>query len=160
MKNQLIRLLAIAGPLVVLDQVTKFFLVRSVALWKTVPVIPGFFNISHVRNTGGAFGLGADAAGDWRVLLFLVVSACAVTLVLWFYFKTPETHPWFSGGLALVFSGAAGNMIDRVRLGHVVDFLDFHIKGYHWPSFNVADMAITVGVGILILQFLLKKEPF
>ena len=159
-KTKLLRLVAICVPVVALDQITKILVVRSLELGRQIVLIPGFFAISHVHNTGGVFGMGAGEASAGRVLFFLAICAAAGILVLWFYAKTPPTHPWFASGLCLVFGGAIGNALDRARLGEVVDFLDFQIRGHHWPSFNVADAAITVGVVILVLHFLLKKEPF
>jgi len=141
------------------DQITKAAVLHAVPLYESIPVIPGFFSITHIHNSGGAFGLLADQ-GPWiRKGVFLVMSSVAVVIILYFYHKTPKTHPWLAAGLALIFGGAIGNLIDRFRFGKVVDFLDFYIGTAHWPAFNVADSAITVGVGIFILHIVLNRMP-
>ena len=94
-----------------------------------------------------------------RALLFIVVSLLAAGMVLYFYLKTPETHKMFSTGLAMILGGAAGNLIDRLRMGKVVDFLDFYIKDLHWPAFNVADSAISIGMTIFALHILSGRLP-
>ncbi len=152
-------LAVIAGGIVIADQVTKFIILREVALHASIPVIPGFFHITHIQNPGGAFGFLANQSAMVRGILFLFVSTLAVGLVLWFYHKTPPTHRWLAAGFALIVGGAIGNLIDRVRFGKVVDFLDFFIRGWHWPAFNVADSAITVGITIFIIHVVLGRIP-
>jgi signal peptidase II len=153
------RLAVIAGGIIIADQITKYMILSEVGLHASIPVIPGFFHITHVQNPGGAFGFLADQSAIVRGILFLVVSTVAVGLVLWFYHKTPPTHRWLAAGFALIFGGAVGNLIDRVRIGKVVDFLDFFINGWHWPAFNVADSAITVGIAIFILHVIGGRIP-
>lgn len=128
-------------------------------LFESIPVIPGLFSITHIQNPGGAFGLLADHPLWIRKGVFLVLSTVAVAAVLYFHHQTPRTHPWLASGLALIFGGAVGNLIDRFRFGKVVDFLDFYIGTAHWPAFNVADSAITVGVGIFLLHIVLNRMP-
>lgn len=152
-------LLLIAGVVVLLDQITKAVILNQLPLYRTIPVIPGFFNITHLHNPGGAFGFFADQSVLVRKIVFLFMSSAAVVLVLYFYHNTPRTHPWLSAGLALIFGGAVGNLIDRFRFGKVVDFLDFYIGGAHWPAFNVADSAITVGVTIFLIHLAFNKMP-
>jgi signal peptidase II len=149
----------IAGGIVIADQVTKHIILREVGLHATIPVIPGFFHITHVQNPGGAFGFLANQGPLVRGVLFLAVSTLAVGLVLWFYHRTPPTHRWLASGFALIIGGAVGNLIDRVRFGKVIDFLDFFIRDWHWPAFNVADSAITVGITIFIIHVIWGRIP-
>ena len=152
-------LAVIAGGIVIADQVTKFIILREVGLHASIPVIPGFFHITHIQNPGGAFGFLANQSAMVRGILFLAVSTLALVLVFWFYHKTPPTHRWLATGFALIIGGAIGNLIDRVRFGKVVDFLDFFIRGWHWPAFNVADSAITIGITIFIIHVVWGRIP-
>ncbi|MGD9331701.1 MAG: signal peptidase II [Desulfobacterales bacterium] len=153
------RLAWIAGTVVVLDQVTKWIILTRLDLYHTIPVVPGFFNIVHVQNPGGAFGFLAQQSPLVRGLVFLLMSTLAVCLIFWFYRNTPSSHRLLAAGFALIFGGAIGNLIDRVRLGQVVDFLDFYIGTWHWPAFNVADSGITVGIAIFLLHVVLGRMP-
>ncbi len=159
MRNKYIRLVVIGGIIVIIDQLTKFFIVKYLPLHDTVPVVSGLFNIIHIKNPGGAFGLLANLTPGMRTFIFLFISSLAVGLILYFYIKTPVNQAWLAAGFALIFGGAIGNLIDRIRFGVVTDFLDFYISKYHWPAFNVADSAITVGIGIFIVHLLFKKIP-
>ncbi len=158
-QTKYLRLGLIAGAVIIAAQITKFIILRDVGLHTTIPVIPGFFQITHVQNPGGAFGFLANQSALVRGILFLAVSTVAVGLVAWFYHKTPPTHRWLAAGFALIFGGAIGNLIDRVRLGRVVDFLDFFIGRWHWPAFNVADSAITVGITIFVIHVIGGRMP-
>lgn len=153
------RLAAIAGAVVAADQVTKAIILAAVERYEIIPVIPGYFNITHIRNPGGAFGLLADGGWLLRRAVFVAVSSLAAILVLYFYRRTPPTHPWLRAGFALIFGGAIGNLIDRIRFGEVIDFLDVYAGRFHWPAFNVADSAITVGVTIFAVHLLFNKMP-
>lgn len=154
-----IRLCVIAGLIVLTDQVTKAVIWHRMELYDSLAVISGFFNITHIHNTGGAFGMFAQGNPLLRKILFLFISSLAALLVLYFYKKTPDHYPWLLSAFALIFGGAVGNLIDRIRMGKVIDFLDFHIGNLHWPAFNVADSAITVGMGIFVFHILFKKVP-
>ncbi len=158
-RRKYIWLTLIAGGIVIADQVTKLLILREVSLHTSIPVIPGFFHITHVQNPGGAFGFLANQSALVRGVLFLAVSTVAVGMVLWFYHKTPPTHRWLATGFALIIGGAVGNLIDRVRFGKVIDFLDFFFRGWHWPAFNVADSAITVGITIFIIHVIWGRIP-
>jgi signal peptidase II len=128
-----------------LDQMTKIWISTRFTLHETQPVISGFFNLVHVRNKGMAFGIMNRPGADWGYILLLGATLGAVVLLLfWFYKLKPGDRPT-AFPLSLVLGGAAGNLLDRVRLGEVIDFLDFYAGSYHWPAFNVADSAITVG---------------
>ena len=159
MRNKYIRLVVIGGIIVIIDQLTKFFIVNYLPLHDTVPVVSGLFNIIHIKNPGGAFGLLANLTPGMRTFIFLFISSLAVGLILYFYLKTPVNQSWLAAGFALIFGGAIGNLIDRIRFGVVTDFLDFYISKYHWPAFNVADSAITAGIGIFVFHLLFKKIP-
>jgi signal peptidase II len=149
----------VAGMVVILDQVSKAIVVQVMPLHSTIEVIPGFFNLTHIHNPGGAFGFLAGNDVALRHAIFLGVSVAALLLILYFYHNTPMSHSFLGIGLAMVFGGAAGNLIDRFRLGEVVDFLDFYVGSTHWPAFNAADSAITVGIGIFIAHVVFNRMP-
>jgi signal peptidase II len=149
----------IAGLVVVLDQLTKLLVLAKMPLYHSITVIPGFFNLTHIRNPGGAFGFMAGGSHGLRNLLFIGVSAIAMGLIVYFYRSTPKTHPYLASALAMIFGGAVGNLIDRLRFNEVVDFLDLYLGAYHWPAFNVADSAISVGITIFIAHVVFGKIP-
>jgi signal peptidase II len=158
-KKEIIRLILVSGIVVLADQITKKIIMASLALHESIKVIENFFNITHVLNPGGAFGFFATQSDMVRKLVFLVISSAVAVFVVWFYSRVARTHVFLSWGLALIFGGAIGNLIDRFRFGHVVDFLDFYIGTAHWPAFNVADSAISIGMAILIYHVVFKKMP-
>lgn len=151
------RLILIGGLIVLIDQLTKAAVCRNLALYHSSVIIPGFFNLTHIQNPGGAFGFMASLSAEWRLVLFVGVSAVAIGLILYFYIQTPSTEPLLAGALALVLGGAVGNLIDRIRLGKVVDFLDFYVKDLHWPAFNIADSAVSIGIVIFIVHAVFHK---
>ncbi len=157
--NKYIKLAIIAGLIIAADQITKTLIYNFLPLHQSISVIPGFFNITHIHNPGGAFGFMSDQSPQLRNIVFLFISSLAVGLIFWFYKKTPQSHPVLAFGFALIFGGAIGNLIDRIRFGWVVDFLDFFIGNLHWPAFNVADSAISIGIFIFVLHLLFKKMP-
>jgi len=140
---------------VLLDQVTKAVVTHYLLLHQAVEVIAGFFSIIHVHNPGAAFGILREWEGI-RTLFLITVSLVALAVIVYLYRKC--RGKWSAFALSLIAGGAVGNLIDRVRFGEVVDFLDFSIGGYHWPAFNVADTAITVGVIMMVVFAVLKKE--
>jgi signal peptidase II len=158
-KKKYIKLGIISGTIIILDQLAKAIVLIGIPQYHMVPIIPAFFNLTHLQNPGGAFGFMAGQSDVIRLLLFIFMSSLAVGLVFYFYKITPKTHSTLATGFALIFSGAIGNMIDRFRIGAVVDFLDFYIKGYHWPAFNIADSAITIGMTIFVYHIIFKKMP-
>ena len=158
-RDKFLRLLIVSGITVVLDQLSKFIIVTRLEFGDNITVIPGLFNITHALNPGGAFGIFAQNSQWVRVLMLLVVSIIAVGFIIYLYFGVPETHPMLANALALILGGAIGNLIDRVRRGVVVDFLDCYVNQHHWPAFNVADSAICIGVGIFIAHIVLNKMP-
>ncbi|MBF0573305.1 MAG: signal peptidase II [Desulfamplus sp.] len=153
-----IRLLLVSGNVIIFDQLTKYIITNILMLHETIS-ITSFFNITHVLNPGGAFGLFANHSPLVRKFFFLFVSSVVAIALLWFYIKSVDRYPFFSLGLAAIFGGAVGNLIDRFRYGKVVDFLDFYIGYYHWPAFNIADSAICVGMAIFIYHVLFNKIP-
>ena len=153
------RLIVVVSLVVGLDQITKMIILDTVPLYSRIAVIPGFFNITHIHNPGGAFGFLAQFSAQLRQVLFVAAAILAIGLILYFYVHTPDTHRFLSLALALVFGGAVGNLIDRFRFGKVIDFLDVYIRDLHWPAFNVADSAITVGIVIFVYHLVFKKMP-
>jgi signal peptidase II len=145
-----------------LDQWTKHSIQEKLLLHHHVEVIGGFFNLIHVRNPGGAFGIFGGESGGLGPLLFVLVSFIAVGIILFLFYRTREDEEILSLSFSLLLSGAIGNLIDRFRYGAVVDFLDFHISSFHWPAFNIADSAITIGIGLILVEILTrdhKKAP-
>jgi signal peptidase II len=143
--------LALAALVVALDQLSKAWAVQTLALHELRPVT-AWFNLTLAYNTGAAFSVLSDAGG-WQRGFFIVVSlALTALLLVWLWRARGERLT--SLALALVIGGAVGNLVDRVRLGQVVDFIDWHARGWHWPAFNLADSAITVGVTTLVLASL------
>jgi len=153
------RLILIAGAVIISDQITKAVVLAKMALYQSIAVLPGFFNLTHIHNPGGAFGFLARQDATLRVWIFLVASTAAVVLIFFFYRQIPRTHLLLSTALAMIFGGAIGNLIDRLRVGKGVDFLDFYIGSWHWPAFNVADSGITVGVVIFMGHLVFGKLP-
>ncbi|MFH1081738.1 MAG: signal peptidase II [Pseudomonadota bacterium] len=152
MNKKYILLGATTGLILMIDQITKFYVDSSMRLHESIPVIEGFFNITYVRNPGAAFGFLANASPLFRSIFFMAVTILAIILVLHYVWKSRAEEPFLTVALSLILSGAIGNLIDRVRLGEVIDFLDVYISSYHWPFFNVADSAISVGAVILFIE--------
>jgi signal peptidase II len=142
-------LLLIASLVVVVDQFTKWLIVQTFQMHEALPVIPDFFDLVYVRNKGAAFGIFSDTG--FRVPFLLTTTMVAVVFLVWFYRQLKPEQILSRSALSLILGGAIGNLIDRLRLGEVIDFLDVHWFQHHWPAFNVADSAICVGVGMLLL---------
>ena len=152
-------MILVSGCVVFADQITKYIIKINLALYDNIIVIEKFFNITHILNPGGAFGFFASQPLEVRKFIFLFMSSVVAIFVLWFYKRCAADFIFLSYGLALIFGGAIGNLIDRFRYGKVVDFLDFYIGSAHWPAFNVADSAISIGMCILIYHILFNKTP-
>jgi signal peptidase II len=146
----LIAWLGIAAIVVVADQVTKLWVEHALALGSSIYVWP-VFDLVHVRNTGAAFSFLAGASG-WQREFFLVVGLAASIWIVWMLARAARSQVMFCVALSLILGGALGNVIDRVRLGAVVDFLHFHWGPHYWPAFNVADSAITCGAALLLID--------
>jgi signal peptidase II len=158
LRKRNILFLAATFLVILLDQATKAWIISTMRLYDSFVVIGGFFNITHVRNPGAAFGFLAAAPPMFRYTFFIVVTVAAILLILHYLRISRIESPSLVSALALILAGAVGNLIDRVRFGEVVDFLDVYIVSYHWPAFNVADSAITVGAAILIVVLLQKRK--
>ena len=143
----------LAGLVLVLDQATKLYVHNTFALYESRPLVENFFALTYVRNSGSAFGLLARYDPDVLRIFFPAITVLALLLLLWYLSRLPASQTLTLWGVCLVIGGAVGNGIDRFRIGQVIDFLDVHwYDVYHWPTFNVADSAICVGVGLLILD--------
>jgi signal peptidase II len=146
--------------IVIADQLTKWAIRANLTLFERIPVLP-FLDITHIRNKGAAFGILNDLPGDVRMPLFVLVLLLAVIVIFVFLSKTDSKDRLLVYSLSLILGGAIGNSIDRFRLGYVTDFIDFHWFGdprYHWPPFNFADSAITIGVILILFDaFFLKR---
>ncbi len=147
---------AIAGLVILFDQLSKLYIDRAFALYESVTVVPNFFHITYLRNKGAAFGILADSA--LRVPFFIAASLVAITVILWYLRQVGPDQVVQHTALGLILGGALGNLVDRVRLGEVIDFLDVHWYERHWPAFNVADSAICVGVGLMLLGMWLAER--
>jgi signal peptidase II len=149
----------IAVVVIVIDRATKWAIAEKIPLHDTLQVIPGFFRLTHVENRGAAFGLFADSPSEWKIaalVLFSIVALAIVSVLLW---RNSHSIHTTGIGLALILGGAVGNLWDRLLSGRVVDFLLFYIGQYQWPAFNVADSAIVVGAGLLVIEILFGKTP-
>jgi signal peptidase II len=134
-----------AGMIIILDQVLKIWVTRVITRHETVPLISGLVDLVQVRNRGMAFGMLNRTGADWQSYLLIGATLAAIAIIA-FWFKRIEEGAYGAViGLSLVLGGAIGNLIDRIRLREVIDFLDFHVGDYHWPAFNLADSAITIG---------------
>lgn len=149
--------LAIAGGVYMIDQVTKAWAARTLRLDGDRTVIDGLLNLAYATNTGVAFSM-FDEGGDTGRWGLSAVAFIAGVLVLYFFWRTPRTDDRVLGALALLLAGIAGNVTDRLRFGYVIDFIDVQFGSWHYPTFNVADMAICVGAGLLILDMFLSKK--
>ncbi len=158
MKRKYWVLLIVCFWILFVDQWTKHAIQQRLVLYQKVEVIHGFFNLVHVRNTGGAFGIFGGERGGLGSLLFVVVSLAAIGSILFLFVRLREDEKRLSFSLSLVLSGAIGNLIDRLRYGEVVDFLDFYLLSYHWPAFNIADSAICLGIGLMALELLIRDR--
>jgi signal peptidase II len=134
-----------ALAVILLDQISKYIVLRTIALHESIPVIGGLFSLVHTRNRGMAFGLMNRPGSDFSFYFLVAATIAAVLLLLFWFTKLKDEERRLIFGLSLILGGAIGNLIDRLRLREVIDFLDFHLGAYHWPAFNVADSAITVG---------------
>lgn len=175
----------LSGGVVLLDQWTKALVRHQMHLHESIPIIPHLFNLTYIRNPGAAFGLFVGMDHTYRTVFFLSITVAAVVVIGYFFFASilddrrqglsttgavsraggtslprgSRHNRWLRIGLALVFGGAIGNLIDRMRYGEVVDFLDWYLGAYHWPAFNVADSSITIGVTVLLAAAFFLPHP-
>ena len=146
-----------AGLLAALDQLTKYLLVRAIPLNTGMPIIPGFLNLVHVHNTGGAFSIFAGSGYPWRQYVFMGLTVIVVAAIAYAYGKIGKKDNWTRIAYICIAGGAIGNLIDRIRLREVIDFIDVYVGSWHWPAFNVADAAISTGAVMLLVSLIRKK---
>ena len=156
MKTKYLILLLLTPLILVFDQLTKIYIDRSMQLYQSIPVVDGLFSITYLRNKGAAFSFLANAS--WRLPFFIMISIVASIAIIVAFGKLRDDQRFAAFSLTMILSGAVGNLIDRVRLGEVIDFLDVYWKSHHWPAFNVADSAICVGVAMLALDMFLEER--
>jgi signal peptidase II len=143
--------------ILVVDQITKAAVAQNIALGTSRSIIPGFFNLSHIRNRGAIFGFFSQSSNPLVFILLTLASLGAFSLVVYYFIKVPDSERLLKITLSLVIAGALGNLIDRFYKGYVVDFLDFYVGRYHWPSFNVADSCISAGAILLLFIYFFKR---
>ncbi len=150
MPRRLMIFMAILATGLPLDQLTKVLVQLKLPLGSQVPLIPGFLNLVHVRNKGAAFGLMSSWSPDFVWLFFVAVIGLVLVVLGYLLWRLPDDHWSAALGYSLILTGALGNLIDRVRLGEVVDFIDVYWGRYHWPAFNVADSLVCVGAAVMV----------
>jgi signal peptidase II len=150
------------AAIVILDQLTKAIVDRTMPLGYSIPLIDGFFNLTYVRNTGAAFGIFAGSHEAFRLPFLVLVSVIAIGFILVMLKRLRNDATGIAIALAFILGGAIGNLIDRIIYGEVIDFLDVYWSNYHWPAFNVADSFITIGVAITLFYLVRAKgeDPF
>jgi signal peptidase II len=149
------------GPaltVLLLDQVSKWLIINHLELHQGLSVIPGFFNLVLVKNRGMAFGILSQIRSGFSYYFLLTATIVAIGFIVFFFFWIKGKEKWLTVGLSLILGGAVGNLVDRVQFGYVIDFLDFFLRGYHWPAFNVADSAVTAGTFWLFINILKGKD--
>ena len=158
MKKNIIIFVLGATAIVLLDQITKAAILKNLFIHESCTVIDGFFNLVYVMNPGAAFGFLANTSETFRYLFFIGITALVIVLILYYIIKSTSQNVLYVISLTLIFAGAVGNLIDRIRFGAVVDFLDFYIRTWHWPAFNVADSSISVGAAIMIWGMIVQRK--
>jgi signal peptidase II len=160
LSNRYLQLFLASNILIILDQYTKMWVNTHIPKHRFIMVIDNFFAITHIRNPGVAFGLFADGPSEYKTYVFIGFSIIAIVAILIFFHQTPRENKMVRVALILIFSGAIGNMIDRILYHEVIDFLDFFYGSYHWPAFNIADSCITIGVMLMFLDLIQAgKKP-
>jgi len=149
--------IGIALIVVLIDQVSKSLALSRLEPHQIISVIPGFFNIVFVENRGMAFGIFNQTKPGFAFIFLLATTISAIGVIMFFFWKK-RSHLWLTIGLSLILGGALGNLIDRIQLGYVIDFLDFYIADYHWPAFNMADSAVTGGTFWLLFNVIRGKS--
>jgi signal peptidase II len=150
--------LVVITVLVIIDQATKALVAQRVPLFGSVSVIPGFFKIAPIHNKGAIFGLFSQTRGTAVTTLLTAAQLLAFGLVIYYFLKTPAAQKFTKIGLTLILAGAVGNLIDRLARGYVLDFVEWHVKRFYWPTFNVADSCITIGALVLAAAILLRRS--
>jgi signal peptidase II len=160
-KKNLIIFIVCAAAVIAIDQLTKAVITEKLFMYGTHKVIDGFFNLVYVMNPGAAFGFLSRTPELFRYSFFIGITVLAMLLIIYYLVKSENEKTIITLSLALIFGGAVGNLIDRIRFGAVVDFLDFYIGNWHWPAFNAADSAITVGAALMLWEMIIarRKKP-
>lgn len=153
--NKYIKLVVVVVVLVIIDQLTKYLALDNLALGEVIQVTP-FFNLTLAFNPGGAFGFLAQGGETLRMLVFIAAVVAIIIIMIAFYVHYYRKSRWPALWIIMIISGAVGNLIDRARFQNVIDFLDLHIYDYHWPTFNFADICVTLGIILLILHILFE----
>ena len=156
MINKYLFLFIISSALIVLDQYTKLMVTLHIPQNYSIKIVEGFFNLTHIRNSGVAFGIFSDQNSELKPYVLIFISIIATLAILVIFHQTEENKKIVQTGLTLVFSGAIGNLIDRILHKEVIDFVDFFIDNRHWPAFNIADSCITIGVMLMIADMLVN----
>jgi len=143
---------------IILDQWSKIYISSALPLYNSRAIIEGLLSITHVMNKGAAFGFLAQATPLFRAIFFMLVTIAAIILIFYYMLKSRADQPGLVFALSLILGGALGNMIDRLRFGAVVDFVDVYWKTYHWPAFNVADSAISLGAVLMIVEMWKRRK--
>jgi signal peptidase II len=157
--NPKYRLALIVGSTVlVLDQITKALVANLMRLYQAIEIVPNFVHLTYLKNTGAAFGVLAGTRSPLRMFFFVLVSSVAIGCVLYLLKNLRPGRTSLVASLSLILGGAVGNLIDRLRMGEVIDFIDLHWHHFHWPAFNVADSSITIGVILLFIQMIRKQS--
>ena len=141
----------------VVDQLTKLWITKKLTLYETKKIIKGFFNLTHIHNRGAIFGFFGQSSSPYISFILTILSLVAFLIIIYYFLKIPSSERYLKLSFSLILGGAFGNILDRFSRGYVTDFLDFYIKKYHWPAFNIADASITVGAFILIFIFIFKR---
>jgi len=147
--------IGLALSVLLLDQISKWLAINHLEPSQILSIIPEFFNLVFVKNRGMAFGIFSQSRSGFSYYLLIATTIVAIGVILFFFYWIKGEQKWI--GLSLILGGAIGNLIDRVRLGYVIDFLDFFLKGYHWPAFNIADSAVTAGTFWLLINIMKGK---
>ncbi|MDA8053474.1 MAG: signal peptidase II [Deltaproteobacteria bacterium] len=150
MKKKLIILISIFLPVLIFDQYLKYLVNKRISLFRKITVIKHYFNIAHVDNTGVAFGL----MNNYSSLFIIIFTALIIVIITYILFKLKISSSLFIISSSLIISGAFSNLLNRIFQGYVVDFLDFHIYGYHWPSFNLADSSVVTGTILFFISII------
>ena len=148
----------VALSIFTLDRITKIAIEAYLPLHESRVIVPSFFDLTHTRNTGVAFGFLANSEASWMPHLLALISIVALLTILVFSLRNSHRNWKLQLGLMLVLGGAAGNLYDRLHYGYVIDFIEIYYSTYHWPTFNMADSSISIGIGLLLLETLTHSQ--
>ena len=158
MKRNIIIFVLLAAVVIALDQLTKSAIVARFSMYESYAIVNNFFNLVYVMNPGAAFGFLAGASATFRYIFFIGITVLAIALIIFYLVKSKPKSILIVLSLTLIFAGAVGNLTDRIRFGAVVDFLDVYVGTWHWPAFNVADSAISIGAILIIWEMIVTRK--